>query len=313
MKLSFCIFFSFSLLLAFELSLDNEHSGQRRDGSQLWDIVFDVEGLDDMDSLEVDLKAFTQSGEELTCVTLSGDYPKIYGSGKKMIVWNIGADEPGREFYSDSILIRLTLHEPGVNVGWCNVDVVIIFDTTGSMFSSITDARENIDLFTDSLEASGFDYRLGLVTFGDGTNFPHGYDMTVDPDEFHDWIWAIGASGGGDGPETSLDGIADAINLYHWRAEALHIVLMITDADFHELGDGTGFSDETPEGVLALITETETVCFIVSPDDSIGWLSTYCYNWYLNFTSASGGNWYLIGTSFDSIYLDIVTLISDFD
>ncbi len=306
-----------SFLFAIELSLDNEHSGQRRDGSQLWDIVFDVDGLDDTDSLKVELQIYTQSGEELNSATLSGDYPFVYGSGEKRIIWDIGADEPGREFYSDSILIKLTLEEPGTNPGRCNVDIVIVFDTTtadtstGSIFYVLPDAQANIDLFTDSLESIGLDYQLGLVTFGTATNFPDGYDMTMDRDEFHDWMWALNVDWYW-GAEVALDAVADAINSYHWRPDALHILLLVTDSDFHEEDDGSGLSDETPDGVLTLLNDSETICFVVSPDTT-GWggISTYCYDWYLNFASASGGNWYLLGTPFNSIYFDIATIISE--
>ena len=49
------------------------------------------------------------------------------------------------------------------------VDIAFCFDTTGSMWGEIYDVRANITGFVSELNARGFDYHLGGVTFGDGT------------------------------------------------------------------------------------------------------------------------------------------------
>ncbi len=102
-----------------ELILDDTNSGQRRDGSQLWDIRFAIEGIADNDSLQIFITAFTQSGETLDCYSLIGDYPIIHGSGSFHIIWDIGADVPNREFYSDSIIIKLAAARAGTEPWNC--------------------------------------------------------------------------------------------------------------------------------------------------------------------------------------------------
>ena len=112
-------------LFASSLILDNENSGQRRDGSMLWDIRFAIEGSADTDSLQIYLTAFTQTGETLDCISLTGDYPYAIGSGSFHIIWDIGADVPNREFYSDSIVIKLAAGMSGWEPGSCVTDIAI--------------------------------------------------------------------------------------------------------------------------------------------------------------------------------------------
>ena len=112
-------------LHAFELRYHHSLSGQRRDGSQLWDIFFAIDGIADTDSMQIFLTAFTQSGETLDCYSLTGDYPFAVGSGSFHIIWDIGADVPNREFYSDSIVIKLAAARAGIVPGYCPPHIYI--------------------------------------------------------------------------------------------------------------------------------------------------------------------------------------------
>ncbi|MFP4458475.1 MAG: hypothetical protein ACLFSQ_02665 [Candidatus Zixiibacteriota bacterium] len=116
-------FYSF----AFEIDYVDSLSGQRRDGSKLYDIYFNIYDL--TDSLEVNLVVITDSGDSLNLETFSSpsDTGRIYTSGLKHIIWNIGEDIPDREFYTDSIRIRIMATEIGFRPddcysnGFCNV------------------------------------------------------------------------------------------------------------------------------------------------------------------------------------------------
>ena len=202
------------------------------------------------------------------------------------------------------------------------VDIAFVIDTTGSMYDDIADVRDNLYDFTDELDAAGYDYQLGMCTFGDGVNSSHGgWGFTSNPVTFHSWIAALSSGGGADWEETSLDAIADAIRNFPWRAGALHIVIMITDAPYCV----TNYSpnpggcccetntDETDSGVYSLVLSTGTVLFIVSPYSSGSpSIPAYCYNWYHDTAHDSGGNWYVLGTSFSIIFSDIADMISEF-
>ena len=93
-----------------------------------------------------------------------------------------------------------------------NVDIVFVLDTTGSMAGVIRMAVSHINEFADTMESTGYDYRLGIVTYGDGFNFPHGLDPTPYVDTFHAWVSPIGSWGGGDAPEEALDAIMAAVD-----------------------------------------------------------------------------------------------------
>lgn len=152
------------------------------------------------------------------------------------------------------------------------VDVVFCIDTTGSMGWLISDVLAGLNAFVESLAIAGISYRLGLVTFADSVNFPHGYNLTSDVGAFASWISALGAEGGGDWPEVSLDAVYDALECMNFRFDARKIIILITDASAHYLGDGTVFSDVTPSMVLAKLIEKSAICYVVKdttamPDD----------------------------------------------
>ena len=122
----FIILFVISNAFAFELRYHHSLSGQRRDGSKLFDITYELYDLGATDSVNIFVWTITQSGETLAyCTptyrlgTFSGDIGTVIGSGVKHITWNIGIDAPDREFYSDSIVIQLAAAMIGVLPGWC--------------------------------------------------------------------------------------------------------------------------------------------------------------------------------------------------
>lgn len=139
------------------------------------------------------------------------------------------------------------------------VEVVFVMDTSGSMGSAIYGVRDNIIDFASALEDSGYGYRFGATTLGDGTNswdfdaVAPGYNMTPDVSEFQAQVAITGAAGGEDTPETQIDGLYDAATLYDWAPGTLHVMIMFTNSDFHYPGDGTGFSDVHNEDLITLL------------------------------------------------------------
>ena len=121
-------------LHAFEMRYHYDLSGQRRDGSKLWDITFELYDMAPTDSVRIFVWAVTQSHETLafckpdttwgTFLTDSlgiCDTGTIHGPGVKHILWNIGLDAPDREFYSDSIVIHLAAGMPGWEPDSCPI------------------------------------------------------------------------------------------------------------------------------------------------------------------------------------------------
>ncbi len=206
---------------------------------------------------------------------------------------------------------NFTVHEDGLFEypiivqslgGGGNADIVFVLDVTGSMSGRIHDILDQIADFADSLAHVAINFRLGLVTFGDTVYFPFGTDLTSDVSEYEDWLEHVPMVGGGDGPEVSLDGIADALDSLHWRMGAQRVIIMITDYRPHTAGDGTSFSDETVESVCDLLVATNTLCFTVTPDLPE-------FHGPGSVSDCSGGSWYLLGTPFSEILASLVESI----
>jgi hypothetical protein len=122
------------------------------------------------------------------------------------------------------------------------VDIVFVFDTTGSMEEEINGVVRTSLAFADALVSKGRDYRLGLVTFADQVllvnNGPASATnaMTADATEFKSWVSKLVASGGEGDQENDYAAIHRALQLT-FRSEAQKIFILITDAPPHHTND----------------------------------------------------------------------------
>ena len=205
------------------------------------------------------------------------------------------------------------------------VDVVFVFDTTGSMEEEIRGVINSCIDFAVALGSSGRDYRLGLVTFGDeirGVYNPDG-SLTDDVNQFKTWVSTLSAQGGADDPENSFGALKQAAQL-SFRADSQIVFILITDAPAHVFGDapdgGEPFNDPdlTYERVLALLQSPRqvTVYAVTLNDPS-----------FRNLASETGGRFYdikatpnftgiidTIGTTIATQYrLSYITPRPDFD
>lgn len=110
------------------------------------------------------------------------------------------------------------------------IDIVFVFDTTGSMNDEIKSVRDNIIEFADVLRKTNMDYRLGLVTFGDNIREVH--QPMANVREFKRIIGNQTADGGDDEPENALDALYKASEL-NFRDGVKIVFILITDAPFH--------------------------------------------------------------------------------
>ncbi len=120
-------------------------------------------------------------------------------------------------------------------------DIVFIVDTTGSMGSYIGNVKNNINTFVDSLAEAGITPNFALVEYRDitcdgnnSTKIRKNYDGTNwfnNVISFKREIGNLGVDGGGDRPETVIDGIEMARQL-DMRESAQKFFIVITDADY---------------------------------------------------------------------------------
>ncbi len=149
------------------------------------------------------------------------------------------------------------------------VDIVFVFDTTGSMGDEIVGVKNTCVAFADKLRRANRDFRLGLITFGDEIRQVYGSDgtLTADAEEFKRWIERQRAEGGGDSPEISLDGLARAVQM-RYRPNTQKVLILITDAPPHVKGDGTRFSQVEPAALTARLRDEGYTVYAVAYNDA---------------------------------------------
>lgn len=125
------------------------------------------------------------------------------------------------------------------------LDMVIAFDTTGSMSSYIEAVRSEVSDLIPQLFTDNDDLRLGIVAFGDycdmlsPTNFGYAYQSVPLTDNENDLVKFVRQAkntGGGDGPEFYELVIKKIVEETNWREGSNRIILLIADSMPHELG-----------------------------------------------------------------------------
>jgi len=149
------------------------------------------------------------------------------------------------------------------------VDIVFVFDTTGSMDDEIEGVKNTSIAFANKLRASNRDFRLGLVAFGDEIRSVDNRDgtLTADAEEFKRWVGRLRADGGGDDYEMALDALLEGSGM-QFRPDAQKILLLITDAPPHERGDGTRFSRTTAGETATTLRDNGFTVYAVAYNDS---------------------------------------------
>lgn len=146
-----------------------------------------------------------------------------------------------------------TIEKEGINkvaptaVG--KLDMVIAFDTTGSMACYIDDVRKQVSTLIPSLFRDNEDLRLGIVAFGDYCDmtgpgdFGDAYQCMPLTNNENDLIHFVNTSkntSGGDGDEFYELVIKRIVEETQWREGSTRSILLIADARPHQLGYSCG-------------------------------------------------------------------------
>lgn len=125
------------------------------------------------------------------------------------------------------------------------LDMVIAFDTTGSMAAYIDDVRHQVAEMIPRIFKDNEDLRLGIVAFGDYCDmvnrdtFGDAYQCIPLTDNENDIIKFVKESkdtNGGDGDEFYELVLKKIIDESPWREDSSKAILLIADADPHEIG-----------------------------------------------------------------------------
>lgn len=138
-----------------------------------------------------------------------------------------------------------TLDDKVTPKGKGKLDMVIAFDTTGSMAAYIYDVRHQVAEMIPGIFKDNEDLRLGIVAFGDYCDmvncdsFGNAYQCIPLTDNENDIIKFVKESkdtSGGDGDEFYELVLKKIIDESPWREDSSKAILLIADADPHEVG-----------------------------------------------------------------------------
>ncbi len=247
----------------------------------------------------------------------------LTASGKGYQVENLSIDLHGISYDFSP----MSAFDYGVELG-CRldtgaVDVCMVFDTTGSMYGTITNVRATIGAFITELETRGYDYRLGGVTFGDGQTVwdfdpaTPGWQMTGNRATYQAKLATVGADGGMDGPETSWDAMYYAMVRYDWRPDAMHVIIMFTDAPSCAIDAPVGYGCCCDAAMTTYLYSAApnpynlalSAGFVVY---TVASTSGIWQTWYQNIALDTGGRWYPLATAWATIFTDVAAMISTY-
>ncbi len=175
------------------------------------------------------------------------------------------------------------------------LDMVLVFDVTGSMSVQIDAAKAAALEFAAGLRLRNRDARFGVVTFGDTVQRVFA-PLTPDIETLRGWLGSMTSGGGDDTPENPLDAMAVAVGL-KFRPNAQVALILITDAPAHVADRVT---TRTFEQLTSQLSSRSITLFAVGP------------NWppYREMTAKLGGQLFPIGdaAAFESAFLQLGTL-----
>ena len=119
------------------------------------------------------------------------------------------------------------------------VELVFALDTTGSMGGLIDGAKRKIWAIANEVAAAKEkpSVKIGLVAFRDRGDayVTRTFDLTDNLDAVYEQLMALGADGGGDGPEDVNAALSDAVTKMQWSTDkkALKMIFLVGDAPPH--------------------------------------------------------------------------------
>ena len=120
------------------------------------------------------------------------------------------------------------------------LDIVICFDSTGSMGGEIDEVKSQITKIATILFKLVPKARISLVTYRDkgDKDLVRMLQLTGNLQEMQSWLSRIEAGGGGDHPEAVDEGLSWSIKQNQFRSSARKVILIFGDAPPHSERDG---------------------------------------------------------------------------
>lgn len=168
------------------------------------------------------------------------------------------------------------------------VDVVFVFDTTGSMDNKIEGLKRTCKFFVDEAKSLDLDMQFALISFGDikveggGDTIEVVVSPTDNIDEIKYGLTYIPRNHGfGNDGESSMEAIREALEL-KYRAEAVKVLILITDEPAHQ-------HNITADEMTKRLSEREFLAFTITPP----------FPYYQEMALKNGGIWKEVGLETD--------------
>jgi len=132
--------------------------------------------------------------------------------------------------------VRIEIEDAKSKGGDIDLDVLFVIDTTGSMSDEIERIKNTLLRVTEKLRAleADFDLRYGAVLYRDigDAYLTKTHAFTSEISSFDKALQSVGAAGGGDGPESLNQAMAQTVGM-EWRKGAAKVAFLIADARPH--------------------------------------------------------------------------------
>lgn len=167
------------------------------------------------------------------------------------------------------------------------VEMVVIFDTTGSMDSFIAPMTNCVSELAAGLKSGGVEWEATVVPFGDlliaGDTIDIGQPWVTTCPQINGQLAGMQRNmGGGNGGESSLEAIELGLARLREQPVAPRVIILITD-------DAPHTHDRSPGDIVTQLVATDAVAFVISPDMPA----------YRDFAQVTGGEWLNIYGSID--------------
>lgn len=166
------------------------------------------------------------SSEPLVNIDAASLSPSVTGSFNEKSLRSSSASGGGQDFNG---LIRQLKRD--------GLDIVICFDSTGSMGGEISVVKNKIQRIGSTLLKMIPKTRISICTYRDRSQYEEyvvkGTPLTNNLNEVISFLDKIDAGGGGDTPEAVLDGMKWAVNNNTFRRRARKVILVFGDAPPH--------------------------------------------------------------------------------
>ena len=196
-------------------------------------------------------------------------------------------ETPAKDATGSNLMNKIAPKEVGT------LDMVIAFDTTGSMAAYIDDVRQQVADLIPSLFKDNKNIRVGIVAFGDycdmknAREFGNAYQVIQPTDNENDLVRFVLSShntSGGDGDEFYELVLKKIIDETPWREAASKVILLISDSKPHPLG--YSYKDYVTGNQIDWRKEAEKAAEMKIRIDTV---SIHPLEWYKELSAMSNG------------------------